>query len=84
MESRAAIREYVEKKLLNGRLKSDDEALFTNGAIDSFGVLELIAFLEKEFKIRIDTRRQDLKDFDSVNKTADLVEKLSNEHAQRA
>lgn len=79
MERQGVIREYIEKKLLQGRLKGDDDVLFTNGAIDSFGVLELIAFLETQFKIRIDTRKQELKDFDSVTKTAALVDKLSHE-----
>ena len=42
---------------------------------DSFGVLELIAFLEDTFHISIDTARHELMEFDSVNQIVALVER---------
>jgi len=47
--------------------------LFSTGVIDSFGVLELIAFLEDTFAITIDTSRHDLVEFDSVDRIVALV-----------
>lgn len=58
--------------LPGGALKNDD-ALFSTGVIDSFGVLELIAFLEDTFHITIDTNRHDLHEFDSVDRIVALV-----------
>ena len=49
------------------------DALFSTGVIDSFGVLELIAFLEDTFRITIDTNRHDLSEFDSVDRIVELV-----------
>lgn len=76
------VRNYIETRLLNRRkIKSDDEVLFSNGAIDSLGVLELMAFLEKQFQVVIDTRRHELKEFDTVNRVVKLVERLTHENA---
>ena len=50
--------------------------LFSSGVIDSFGVLEVIAFLEDRFNIRINHARHDIRDFDTVDKMAGLVRAL--------
>lgn len=60
----------------------DDTPLFSSGIIDSFGVLELISFLEDTFKIEIDTTRYDLSAFDTVRKIAALVAKLRGEPSE--
>ena len=52
-----------------------DDPLFSSGIVDSFGVLELIAFLEDTFHISIDTARHELMEFDSVNQIVALVER---------
>jgi acyl carrier protein len=66
------IRTRYRSSLRGGALKHDD-ALFSTGVIDSFGVLELIAFLEDTFQITIDTARHELSEFDSVDKIVALV-----------
>jgi acyl carrier protein len=58
---------------LRGRELTHDTPLFSTGVIDSFGVLELIAFLEDTFRITIDTNRHDLSEFDTVDKIVALV-----------
>lgn len=50
-----------------------DRFLFTNGLVDSFGVLRLIAFLEENFGVVIDTNEQELGDFDTINKILALL-----------
>jgi len=60
--------------LRGGRL-AVDEPLFSSGIVDSFGVLELIAFLEDTFHISIDTAQHELIEFDSVNQIVALVER---------
>ena len=61
---------------LAGRRPGLDEPLFSSGIIDSFGVLELIAFLEDTFQVAIDTDRHELGEFDTVNKIGHLVSGL--------
>lgn len=57
---------------------TDDTALFSDGLIDSFGVLELISFLEDTFAISIDTAQHEIREFDSVSKIKELVHSLQN------
>jgi acyl carrier protein len=66
------IRSRFRSSLRHGALGNDD-SLFSTGVVDSFGVLELIAFLEDTFQITIDTNRHELIEFDSVNKIVELV-----------
>lgn len=55
-----------------GRL-AHDAPLFSSGLVDSFGVLELITFLEDTFNVQIDPAVHDLAEFDTVDRIADLV-----------
>jgi acyl carrier protein len=50
-----------------------DEPLISSGFVDSFGILELIAFLEDTFGVTIDPSQHDLTEFETVNSIAALV-----------
>lgn len=50
--------------------------LVSSGIVDSFGVLELIAFLEERFGVDIDPARHELEEFDTVAKIVALVTTL--------
>jgi acyl carrier protein len=52
-----------------------DEPLISSGVIDSFGVLEVIAFLEDTFGVVIDPSRHELTEFETVNGIAALVDR---------
>jgi len=56
-----------------GQLDFDDP-LISTGIIDSFGVLEVLAFLEDTFGITIDPTRHELAELETVNRIAALVE----------
>jgi acyl carrier protein len=53
-----------------------DTPLFSTGIVDSFGVLELIAFLEETFGVDIDPARHDILEFDTIEKISALVARL--------
>jgi acyl carrier protein len=50
-----------------------DEPLISSGFVDSFGMLELIAFLEDTFGVTIDPSQHDLTELETVNSIAALV-----------
>lgn len=52
-----------------------DEPLISSGVVDSFGMLELIAFLEDTFGVTIDPSQHDLIEFETVNSIAIMVTK---------
>ena len=76
--ARDAVRQFVESRFrssLGGRQLGEHDPLFSSGVIDSFGVLELIAFLEDTYRITIDTAQHDLQEFDSLAKIRDLLKR---------
>jgi acyl carrier protein len=60
-----------------------DTPLFSSGIVDSFGVLELIAFLDDTFGVDIDPARHDLAEFDTIAKITTLVTTLQQRAAER-
>jgi acyl carrier protein len=75
MDSTALIREFVQRRFPSPAVtKLDSQTpLFSSGVVDSFGVLELIAFLEDTFGITIDTTQHDLLEFDTIERIERLV-----------
>lgn len=61
---------------LGRRPLTAETPLFSTGIVDSFGVLELIAFLEDEFAVSIDPASHELDEFDTIAKIDALVVRL--------
>tara|TARA_B100001540_G_C15552479_1_gene526567 strand:+ start:343 stop:633 length:291 start_codon:yes stop_codon:yes gene_type:complete len=51
----------------------EDKSLLELGYIDSFGLIELIEFIEKKFHIKIKENELTFDAFGSINKICDLV-----------
>jgi len=71
------IAEYLTRRFrstLGGGTLAFDRPLISSGVIDSFGVLEVMAFLEDTFGITIDPNRHELTEFETVDSIAMLVE----------
>jgi acyl carrier protein len=68
MTTQAVLAQYIEKELAKGRKTSIDyeEDLLSEGIIDSLGILQLVAFIEDEFGIKIDDEDVVLENFQSV------------------
>jgi acyl carrier protein len=78
------IQQFIESRFRAaiGAIPFDvDTPLFSSGIVDSFGVLELIAFLEGTFGVNIDPARHDLSEFDTIAKIEALVERLQRDIA---
>ncbi len=68
--------EFIEKKFLKDKRRlSPKESLFKSGILDSFGMLELVAFVEKTFRVKILPREVRMENFDTVEKILKLIEK---------
>jgi acyl carrier protein len=68
-----SITQFLQERFRAGDDLGGDTPLFSSGIVDSFGVLELIAFLEDTFHVTIDPGVHDLEEFDTVDKIAELV-----------
>lgn len=52
------------------------EPIFSSGLLDSFSVVQLMRWLEDEYKIKIEVSDVTLADFDTVRKIETLVDRL--------
>lgn len=60
------IRQFLgEKRLMRRAVENDDASLLDAGVIDSLAIVELTAFLEQEFGIRVDEDDLVPENFDS-------------------
>ena len=75
-ETRHAITQFINDYFLN-RLPNmklgDDDSLFEKGIIDSTGVLELVAFIEKQFNFRVEDDELIPANLDSINRITSYV-----------
>ena len=72
------IRNMVENNLniFNSDVEfSDDDNIFRKGFVDSLFAVQLIAYLEQEFGIKVDNEDLDINNFHSVNKMVVFVER---------
>ena len=74
---RDKIRTMVESNLniFNSDVKfNDDDNIFRKGFVDSLFAVQLIAYLEAEFGIKVANKDLDINNFNSVNKMVSFVE----------
>lgn len=70
------IRDFVARNLLysdSGFTYGDDVSFLKEGVIDSLGVMELVAFVQKTFAVKVDQQEVTRAHFDSVAKLAAFV-----------
>jgi acyl carrier protein len=75
------LRQYIVDKLLFGRtdvVVGGDTSFLESGLIDSTGVLELVAFLEEKFHIKVEDEDLIPANLDSVNALVRFVESKSS------
>jgi acyl carrier protein len=71
-----AIRDYVRSELMVNKQDAplrDDENLIDAGIVDSLAIFVLIAFIEKEFGIKLQAEDVVLENFTTLNTINDLV-----------
>jgi acyl carrier protein len=75
METRDQIRQFLLTNFYvpDPTTLSDDVSLLESGIIDSTGVLEVIAFIEKTFQVTVDDTEMLPENLDSVSRLADYL-----------
>ena len=70
------IRSFILENILagsRGATLDDNDSFLEKGIIDSTGILELVSFIEDEFKIQVRDEELVPDNFDSVSKLAGYV-----------
>ena len=81
MDINPRIRQFVLKHFPLARKQSsieDDSSLLETGIIDSLGVLDLVSFIEKEFKITISEEDLLADNFESIARMTAFVQSKGN------
>lgn len=76
------IKSFIIKHFQAKKDLQNNESLFENDIIDSFGMLELTAFIEKKFSIRINPSEISIENFDSINKIVKLVNNKKDKNSK--
>ena len=66
------------KHRINNELVQDDENLFSSSVIDSFGLIDLVVYIEKEFSIDIDFEDLNEDNFSTINSITSFIENSVN------
>lgn len=74
---RQSVRAYILQELFLGAQAelADDESLLEAGALDSTAAMELVAFLETSFGVKVADEEISVENFDTVARIARLVER---------
>lgn len=75
-----AVRQFIVSNYLFGQMGDfpEEESFLQAGIIDSTGVLELVAFLEETFGIRVVDHEMTTDNLDSIGKVARFVLSKTN------
>jgi acyl carrier protein len=68
---------YIKEELLNNEIEDDfddSEDLLGSGILDSLGMVQLIAFVEKEFKVQVGPEDMVIQNFMTVNHIVNYIE----------
>jgi acyl carrier protein len=71
--NRAKIKAFLSRGFRNHDLK-EDEDIFSLGFVNSMFAMQLVMFVESEFKIQVEREDLDFENFRTINAIARLVE----------
>ena len=82
---REELRRFIVDNYLFGQDDdfSDDDSLLQKGIIDSTGVLEMVAFLEKSYRVEVEDDELLPENLDSINRLIRFTEKKLQATAPR-
>lgn len=75
---RATLREFILENYLfsdNPRDLNDSDSFLTTGILDSMGILELVAFLEEDLGVKVDTSEMVPDNLDSIDNLLAFINK---------
>lgn len=76
-QSKEKLRTFLTQHI-SGRTIADDDQIFAAGFVNSMFAMQLVLFLEKNFKIAIANEDLELANFQSINAMAALVERKTS------
>lgn len=70
MDRKLAIKEFLLKNIIKGKKDiTYDDSLINSGLMDSFGILELVFFIESTFGVKVE-------DYEILDAEADTINRI--------
>ena len=80
MDKREVIKEFLLRNIIKGKKDIGfGDSLINSGLVDSFGILELVFFMESTFGTRVEDYEILDAEADTIDKIVDLLEEKANE-----
>lgn len=79
MDIRSAVRNFLKNAAPKGVHFGDADNLLTKGVIDSLRMLDLISFLESQYRLKVDEEELMPENFESVEAITRFVEQRVKE-----
>jgi acyl carrier protein len=76
-EIQVIVKRFLQEYFLSrtpGMMLQNDDSLFEKGVIDSTGVLELVAFIERKFDFRVEDNELVPQNLDSVDRLVSYIQ----------
>ena len=73
-QAKEKLRAFLARHIA-GRTITDEDQIFASGFVNSMFAMQLVLFLEKNFQIAIGNEDLELKNFQTINAMAELVER---------
>ncbi|WP_392535264.1 acyl carrier protein [Nostoc sp. C117] len=77
-QAKTQIKNFISRFITTHDLQ-EDEDIFTLGFVNSMFAMQLVLFLEQEFKITIENEDLDFDNFRTINAMASFLERKLNE-----
>jgi acyl carrier protein len=80
---REQLRRYIAENLLFSDKEypfEDDASFLKNGVVDSTGVMELVAYVEKKFGLTVDPKEVVPDNFDSIKNLTGYIKRKTGEN----
>jgi len=75
-EIKTEIKSFLAKNIGNTSLEDEDD-LFESGLVNSLFAMELVSFVEKNFKIRVADKDLNLDNFKTISTISGLIQRIS-------
>lgn len=82
-QTQTKIKEFLSRFFKSHDLQPDED-IFALGFVNSLLAMQLVAFVEKEFGVRVEDEDLDLDNFRSINAISNLVSRKSGAGAEAA
>ena len=81
-ETKVRIKKFLSKFFGNHDLQLDED-IFSLGFVNSMFAMQLVLFVEQEFKLAIENEDLELENFRTINSIANLVERKTSNLVQQ-